>query len=154
MSGAISAVRWCACCGELLPAAWPWTMCVGCSVKVCAVGNGQAARLPPPGDLDRAVRALERHVAACARPDRSGCPVCAFASVTCPECGDVSDAMGDDASLHGFLDEWVIVGCEGYVTPIVRAAAALAAGRWAGLVLPVRSWRAAVVRRWLHAAHR
>ncbi len=121
----------CARCGytgrPLTTAGW----CPECADVACGAGDGDRVGLPVPADVDAAVAALARHVDECDVDDPTACPVCAFASIVCTECDRATDLIMRDGDweAHRFSDddEWVIVGCEGYVFPIVRAAAVWAA---------------------------
>jgi hypothetical protein len=100
--------------------------CPICAEIAVAQGDGDRVGLPEPADVDVAIEALDTHIGECAfldDGDPDQCPVCAFASITCPEClleSDVIEVEGIDP--HEYSDEWVIVGCEGFVMPILRAA--------------------------------
>jgi hypothetical protein len=103
--------------------------CAACAARAHEDGYGEYVGLPAvPAELVGAAEAaLSAHLARCDVADRRRCPVCAWGTVRCPECGMVSDEPGfDDAPkwVHGEVEGLVTVGCEGYHLPVLRAVAA------------------------------
>lgn len=97
--------------------------CVACATAACESANGEAVGLPTGYDLDSAIDALERHVAVC-NVEKAACPVCAFGSSTCPECGDSIGHFRDaDVWPHTVVGDFIVVCCEGYHPPVIRAIA-------------------------------
>jgi hypothetical protein len=123
-----------------LPPITRYGYCLPCAEQACGTGRGDDVGLPvPPGGqtiYDHmgvpaawvhpvGVEALNRYVqfADDRDTDYDFDPVIAFASITCGDCDTVSDEMSDEQrAAHLLVDEWVVIGCEGYVTPILRAA--------------------------------
>lgn len=113
-----------------LPPVTSMSYCAECARIACDAGEGPAVGLPVPPDIEAAIAALEAHRCdddPC--DDARRCPVCVFGSACCGECGEWMDDLGAEAfGLHRLVVEnWVAVGCEGYLTPVVRAAWAVRA---------------------------
>ncbi len=101
--------------------------CLACSYGACAEGDGDKVGLPAAPNVAAAIAAANRHLWRCpallsADPDT--CPVCVHITSCCPECGKSPEDMNsDDLAAHVLTDGGsVLVGCEGYQTPLLRAA--------------------------------
>lgn len=118
----------CPGCGRGHPIT-PTGHCPDCAATACSQGDGERVGLPsvPDDDVDQAVDLIRQHLAdpyTLLLPPGC-CPVCAHLTDTCPECGHtVADMDGEEADQHEVTDGGtVLIGCEGYQTPILRAAA-------------------------------
>lgn len=107
----------------------PTGHCPACAAKACSEGDGERVGLPSAGvRVHNAINLVRRHLADpyTLLVDPACCPVCAHLSPTCPECGrNVSDMDQEEVDLHVVTDGGtVLIGCEGYHTPALRATAA------------------------------
>lgn len=100
--------------------------CVTCAINACDSGDGDLVGLPTPANDVAAANAFEKHITTCpSDTDRTrACLVCALARRECPECRTDS-AVAPTCREHLIVRGFVLVGCEGYVTPAARAAALL-----------------------------
>lgn len=102
--------------GPTSPTGW----CAYCTIQACGDGDGDSAGLPTVADVDAAVAAFDRHLATC--PGGCRCLAHRVASTRCSECGEDSDMFEPDDG-HRVAGGFVLVGCEGYHTAALRAAA-------------------------------
>ncbi|WP_394621243.1 hypothetical protein JNUCC0626_19760 [Lentzea sp. JNUCC 0626] len=114
-------------CGDSELPFTPEGFCSGCAFDACADGDGDRVGLPVPTDLDTAVARLADHfVDGCWHTADVACLVCHLAHRRCGDCdlmlGDMSDSQADEHRLCA-NELFLAVGCQGYVTPSVRAAA-------------------------------
>jgi hypothetical protein len=111
--------RPCYACRTIGPPLTSQRFCPACADIACVGGDGERTGLQVPTNVSAAVVTLESHSLAC-QIDRRACLVCALLALagTCPEGGQ----NGND---HIKLGPRVVVGCLGYVTSAVRAAAQL-----------------------------
>lgn len=101
--------------------------CPICADIACGTGDGDQVALPVPADTQAAYDALNAHLTTSGCTG-NGCLVCALATDTCPECQMSGTEMDADTyDEHLFIGGAVALGCEGYATPAVRAAALLPA---------------------------
>jgi hypothetical protein len=76
-----------------------------------------------PVDLGHAVEQLDQHLRHDGYQPRT-CWTCALLSTDCTECDTtLPDMSPQEHADHRVVDRWVVVGCEGYVTAALRAAA-------------------------------
>lgn len=118
----------CLGCGKGHPIT-PTGHCPACAATACSEGDGKRVGLPtvPEVQAHRATEVIRRHLAdpytLLAPP--GCCPVCAHLSPVCPDCGHTTaDMDGEEADQHVLTDGGtVLIGCEGFQTVILRAAA-------------------------------
>lgn len=107
----------------------PTGHCPACAATACSEGDGDRVGLPsvPEVDVGRAIELVRRHFKdpILLLTDPVCCPVCAHVTPACPECGHSLSGMdGEEVDLHVFTEGGtVLVGCEGFHTPLLRAAA-------------------------------
>ena len=98
--------------------------CHACVRRCCGAGEGPRVGLPVPADIDRAVRQLDHHLRHHGYRPRA-CWTCALLTADCPECDTpLSEMKSELRAQHRTVAQWIAIGCELYVTPAVRAAAA------------------------------
>lgn len=107
----------------------PTGHCPACAATACSEGDGDRVGLPSVADVDvdRAAAFVRLHfqdpILLLTYP--TCCPLCAHVTPGCPECArSFPDMAGEEVDEHVFTEGGtVLVACEGYQTPLLRAGA-------------------------------
>lgn len=127
--------KYCLQCGtslaRLIQGLLPSGYCVNCAREACGEGDGERVGLPPvPEDSRDEVIVYARHVL---EDDESETITNGLADWGyCGECDRDTSRMPTDDESHIIVQDVVLIGCEGYHTPVFRWLALLWSGEMTG----------------------